>query len=386
VSYRVGIVSPGFIGQQLAYGLIQNGHEVVYASEGRSESTIENARNLGMKDAGSMFGLCRVVDIIISVVNHDSILEVVDDVVENGFKGLFVDFNWLRGEDWELCKDKITKAGMKYIDSAVYAIKGSKFKYVLIEGGYTGTENSKYEKVLLKLFPDGMTTLSDWSPKIIDMNPKDYKNMKEGREGSVKKPIGDDNQHTVGILSPGRMGATIGLALKNCSHDVLWASQGKFIHEDSLETGYHSPETRLRAEDIFLEDAETIENLVDECHVIVSVTSGEAVHRNAALISECGFDGIYVDANGINCDVGDNFNTDLLEIVNNDVMKYVEAGIHGYPADRTGERLLFLNGEYAQSVADLFGDDIFKVVVLEESSKEYKNKKDEERNENSNTP
>jgi hypothetical protein len=181
------------------------------------------------------------------------------------------------------------------------------------------------------------------------------------------------------------MGATIGLALKNSSHDVLWASKGKFIHEDGFEMGYHSPETRLRAEDIFLEDVETVENLVDECHVIISVTSGGVVHRNAVLISECGFDGIYVDANGINCEVGDNFNTDLLEIVNNDVMKYVEAGIHGYPVDRVGERLLFLNGEYAQSVADLFGDDVFKVVVLEDSSKEYKKKKDEERNENSNT-
>jgi len=384
VSYRVGIVSPGFIGHQLAYGLIQNGHEVMYASEGRSESTVEYARSLGLTDVGSLFGLCRVVDIIISVVNHDSILEVVDDVVETGFKGLFVDFNWLRGEDWELCKDKITEAGIGYIDSAVYSTKGSRFKYVLIEGSHTGTENSKYEEVLLNLFPDG--TLSDWSPKIIDMNPKDYKNMKEGKEAIVKKPIGDDNQHRVGILSPGRMGATIGLALKNRSHDVLWASKGKFIHEDGFEMGYHSPETRLRAEDIFLEDVETVENLVDECHVIVSVTSGGVVHRNAVLISECGFDGIYVDANGINCEVGDNFNTDLLEIVNNDVMKYVEAGIHGYPVDRVGERLLFLNGEYAQSVADLFGDDVFKVVVLEDSSKEYKKKKDEERNENSNTP
>ena len=100
MSYRVGIISPGFIGHQLAYGLMQNGHEVMYASEGRSKSTVSYASSLGLTDVGSLFGLCRVVDVIISVVNHDSIFEVVDEVVENGFKGLFVDFNWLRGEDW----------------------------------------------------------------------------------------------------------------------------------------------------------------------------------------------------------------------------------------------------------------------------------------------
>ena len=412
MSYKVGIISPGFIGVQLAHSLVHNRQKVMYASEGRSEGTIKHAKMLQLEDVGSISEMGKVADIIVSVAPYEEIFKISQAVIDSGFKGLFVDFNWIRGDEWEEYRNILLKSGISYIDAAVFS--DSKLgddiyeKFVLIESG------TEHEEVLLELFQENRE--ATYVPKIIDMNPKDYKNLHENEStghvsvlssGESQAPLlpdlhleaspvppsrGQGTKHsgqkpdssiTIGILSPGRMGATIGYALRH--HKVVYASKGRFDENDcAYPEGSHSPITIHRAERIEATDVETIEKLVEVSDVIISITAGTAVHKNATVVSSYGFDGIFVDANSISCNIADNFNTDLLDIVNDGVMKYVEGAIFGYPADVMGERLFFLNGEHAQTVADLFKVDeneIFTMVVLEESSKEYKAKKVEEQNE-----
>jgi 3-hydroxyisobutyrate dehydrogenase-like beta-hydroxyacid dehydrogenase len=77
----------GFLGS----GIASAGHDVVWASEGRSAAT--RARADAFTDAGSLEQLVRTADAIISVCPPASALDVARAVAGCGFAGLYVDAN-----------------------------------------------------------------------------------------------------------------------------------------------------------------------------------------------------------------------------------------------------------------------------------------------------
>ena len=147
MSYKVGIISPGFIGVQLAHSLVHNRQKVMYASEGRSEGTIKHAKMLQLEDVGSISEMGKVADIIVSVAPHEEIVEISQAVIDSRFKGLFVDFNWIRGDEWKEYRDHLLESGMSYVDAAVFSDSGYSDdvyeKFILIESG------TEHEEVLL---------------------------------------------------------------------------------------------------------------------------------------------------------------------------------------------------------------------------------------------
>lgn len=85
----VGLLHPGEMGAAVGRVLQANGHEVVWASEGRSEAT--RGRADGFRDAGTLAELCGQSELILSICPPHAALEVARAVA--GFHGIYVDAN-----------------------------------------------------------------------------------------------------------------------------------------------------------------------------------------------------------------------------------------------------------------------------------------------------
>lgn len=147
---------------------------------------------------------------------------------------------------------------------------------------------------------------------------------------------------TVGLLHPGEMGAALGAVLRERGEAVLWASSGR------------SAATAERAREAGLEDAGTIDELVPRSDVVFSVCPPAAAVDVARSIPA--FDGIYVDANAVS--------PATARTIAALVSRYVDGGIVGPPPREHGTTRLYLSGEEAGQVADLFAGTVVDARVV----------------------
>ena len=87
----VGLLHPGEMGAAVGALLVARGHEVLWASEGRSDATAARARAAGLTDAGSVAALADRSAVVLSVCPPHAALEVAAALA--GFEGTFVDAN-----------------------------------------------------------------------------------------------------------------------------------------------------------------------------------------------------------------------------------------------------------------------------------------------------
>jgi 3-hydroxyisobutyrate dehydrogenase-like beta-hydroxyacid dehydrogenase len=142
----------------------------------------------------------------------------------------------------------------------------------------------------------------------------------------------------IGLLHPGEMGAAVGRCLTERGHPVLWASDGR------------SEETAARARAARLTDAGTPRQLAAQASVIISVCPPHAALDVAWAVH--GFTGVYLDANAISPDTA----REVTQLINGNGGSYVDGGIIGPPPLRAGTTRLYLSGENAQLVRELFDE------------------------------
>jgi 3-hydroxyisobutyrate dehydrogenase-like beta-hydroxyacid dehydrogenase len=85
----IGLLHPGEMGSALGAALLENGHRVLWASEGRSLETATRAA--AFEDAGSARELARAAEVVLSVCPPHAAREVAASV--DGFEGIYVDAN-----------------------------------------------------------------------------------------------------------------------------------------------------------------------------------------------------------------------------------------------------------------------------------------------------
>lgn len=151
----------------------------------------------------------------------------------------------------------------------------------------------------------------------------------------------------IGLLHPGAMGAEIGRALRAADPDrpVLWASEGR------------SPETASRAAEAGLTDVRSLAAMVDKADTIISVCPPGSALQQAWTVSALGFDGLYLDANAVSPATARSI-ADLF----NDM---VDGGIVGPPPAKPGTSRLYVSGEGASRVSDVFVGSNLEVRVVE---------------------
>jgi len=89
----IGLLHPGEMGAAVGAALVGNGHEVLWASDGRSDATRARAEAAGLVDAGSVADLSHSCALVISLCPPEFAVRVADEVRAAGFSGMLVDAN-----------------------------------------------------------------------------------------------------------------------------------------------------------------------------------------------------------------------------------------------------------------------------------------------------
>jgi 3-hydroxyisobutyrate dehydrogenase-like beta-hydroxyacid dehydrogenase len=89
----IGILHPGEMGISVAASAINNGHPVYWVSQGRSDETRIRAEKHNLVEIDSLFQFCQTCEVIISVCPPHAAAEVARSVINEEFKGLYLDAN-----------------------------------------------------------------------------------------------------------------------------------------------------------------------------------------------------------------------------------------------------------------------------------------------------
>ena len=150
----------------------------------------------------------------------------------------------------------------------------------------------------------------------------------------------------VGLLHPGAMGASVGLALQANDHQVFWVAAGR------------SAQTRERASTFTALD--DIEQLGQQVDAVLSVCPPESAATVSKAVKATGFAGLYIDANALAPQTA-------REIAADWPGRYVDGGIVGPPALQAGTTRLFLSGPDSASVSQWFQSGYLETQVLGEA-------------------
>ena len=137
------------------------------------------------------------------------------------------------------------------------------------------------------------------------------------------------------VLHPGEMGSSLGACLRSNQHHVGWVSHKR------------SAATRQRAEAEDFHEYQSLESALSNTDVVLSICPPEFAEATAESVVAQHFQGIYVDANAtspmtagrIAILVGEN---------------YVDGSIIGPPARRAGATRMYLSGNKASNIRELF--------------------------------
>ena len=87
----VGLLHPGEMGTAIGVALRARGEAILWASAGRSRSTVERATRAGFIDVGETSELCRRSDTVISICPPHAAFDVAR--MAAGFEGIYLDAN-----------------------------------------------------------------------------------------------------------------------------------------------------------------------------------------------------------------------------------------------------------------------------------------------------
>jgi 3-hydroxyisobutyrate dehydrogenase-like beta-hydroxyacid dehydrogenase len=151
----------------------------------------------------------------------------------------------------------------------------------------------------------------------------------------------------VGLLHPGEMGAVIGDVLVARGHDVFWAGEGR------------GAATRARAGG--LTELPTVKAVASNSDLVLSVCPPHAALAVASDVAAAGFAGVFVDANAISPSTA----REVGDVVTAASASFVDGGIVGGPPVAGASTRLYLAGESAPAVADLFVATPLQAIVLD---------------------
>jgi 3-hydroxyisobutyrate dehydrogenase-like beta-hydroxyacid dehydrogenase len=116
---KIGILHPGAMGVSVAASAKNSGNEVYWVSEGRSPDSKERAMKAGLLDAGSLAHLCESVSIILSVCPPASAEDLANEVLAQGFKGLYLDANAIAPQRAIRIGQKMQASGVSFVDGGI---------------------------------------------------------------------------------------------------------------------------------------------------------------------------------------------------------------------------------------------------------------------------
>ena len=119
---KTGVIHPGMMGICVAATLQNSGHDVYWASEGRSPQTRKRAENFNLFDAGSLAGLCDTCSLIISVCPPHAAEEMAEQVLAHSFQGVYLDVNAISPQRTIHIGQRMRAGGVDFVDGGIIGL------------------------------------------------------------------------------------------------------------------------------------------------------------------------------------------------------------------------------------------------------------------------
>lgn len=114
---RVGLLHPGEMGAAMGALLVGAGHEVVWASRGRSPETRARAEAAGFSDLGSVEAVAAHAELLVSVCPPAAAVDVAREVA--GFAGLYLDANAVAPATARAVGRLVVDGGGRFVDGGI---------------------------------------------------------------------------------------------------------------------------------------------------------------------------------------------------------------------------------------------------------------------------
>lgn len=119
---KIGILHPGEMGISIAASAKNSHCEVYWTPEGRSATTRERAAKFGLQEASTLAELCRECPILVSVCPPHAAEDLANEVLRNGFRGLFAEANAIAPQRTIKIGEMMTKSGVSFVDGGIIGL------------------------------------------------------------------------------------------------------------------------------------------------------------------------------------------------------------------------------------------------------------------------
>src|SRR5579864_8512449 len=119
---RIGILHPGEMGSAVAATVRNSGHEVCWASEGRSHLTRARAESAGLTDAGTLAHLCEACPVIFSVCPPEFAAHLAGQVLYHQFRGTYLDANAISPVNKQQIATRMQARGVRFVDGGIIGL------------------------------------------------------------------------------------------------------------------------------------------------------------------------------------------------------------------------------------------------------------------------
>jgi 3-hydroxyisobutyrate dehydrogenase-like beta-hydroxyacid dehydrogenase len=126
------------MGVFVAARIQKSGYDVYWASAGRSLQTRRRAESHRLKDAGNLASLCENCQVIASVCPPHAAEDVADQVMEQSFRGQYLELNAVSPQKAVAIGVKMQSSGIDYVDGCIIGDpaweKGKTYLYLSGDG------------------------------------------------------------------------------------------------------------------------------------------------------------------------------------------------------------------------------------------------------------
>ncbi len=106
----IGMVHPGSMGAAVGGLLVEVGHDVAWAGDGRSPATHDRATTAGLRDVATLAALTEA-DVVVSLCPPAAATQVAEAIAATGFVGTYVDANAVSPDTARSIVDHLAAAG-----------------------------------------------------------------------------------------------------------------------------------------------------------------------------------------------------------------------------------------------------------------------------------
>ena len=115
----LGVLHPGEMGISVAACAKNSGHTVYWASQDRSTQTRARADQFDLFDAGTLAQLCTTCAVLVSVCPPHAAEQVADQVLAQGYSGLYIDANAISPERAKRIGQAMEAGGAAFVDGGI---------------------------------------------------------------------------------------------------------------------------------------------------------------------------------------------------------------------------------------------------------------------------